>query len=81
LCYLPLTQVATLSTSLTLPPGYARALTFALALDMAPQYGKAIDQALMVLAEKAKQDIMATNQRIFGGAPPPQQPLPQMVKA
>lgn len=78
--YMPFTQVALTSTSLDLPPGYARALTFALAFDMSPQYGKPLDQGLMVLAEKAKQDIMATNTRLFGMNQTPAQPLPQAVK-
>jgi hypothetical protein len=75
--YMPFTQVATLATSLDLPPGYARALTFNLGLDMSPQFGKPIDQGLMVMAEKSKQDIIATNTRIFGALQPPLEPIPQ----
>ncbi len=38
--YKELTQFATLATDVTLPAGHARALEWALALDLSPQYGR-----------------------------------------
>jgi len=75
--YLPLTSFATLATSIDLPPGYARALTFAVALDMSPQYGHPIDAGIVGMVKDAKGEIQATNARLFRAAPPPAQPLPQ----
>lgn len=38
-----LTQIASTATVITLPPGYARALQYAVAAELAPQYGSPID--------------------------------------
>lgn len=48
-----LTQVATISTILTLPPGYVRALQYAVAEELAPEYGSAIDVSARARAAKS----------------------------
>lgn len=48
-----LTQVAALSTVLTLPPGYASALQYATAEELSPQYGSPIDVSARARATKA----------------------------
>lgn len=48
-----LTQVAASSTTLTLPPGYASALQYAVAEELAPQYGSPIDVSARARAAKA----------------------------
>lgn len=64
--YHPLTSVATLSTALALPPGYPRALRYGLALDLAPEYGRALDEGLVSLANDAKLSIQGLNQVVLG---------------
>lgn len=49
-----LTNVAGLSSLLTLPPGYARALQYAVALELAPQYGSPIDVSAYARSTLAK---------------------------
>lgn len=48
-----LTQVAAISTTMTLPPGYASALQYAVAEELAPQYGSPIDVSARARAAKA----------------------------
>lgn len=48
-----LTQVATIATTLTLPPGYVSALQYAVAEELAPQYGSPIDISARARATKA----------------------------
>lgn len=43
----------TLAGDVSFPPGWERALTYSLALDLAPEYGVPIDQALYELAQDA----------------------------
>jgi len=75
--FMPLTQFTALSTSLNLPPGYARALTLNLAVDLAEQYGRPVTQSLVASAQQARADLVAVNARILGAGLPPRQPLPQ----
>src|SRR4029077_20233733 len=65
LVYLPQTvnTPATLSTVLTVPPGYWRALRDALALELAPEVGRQVDPALVQSAIDAKAQIQRTNFR------------------
>lgn len=53
----PLTTVATLSTTLTLPPEYDRALVFNLAVDLAADYDGALPKEVYVIASQAKEAI------------------------
>lgn len=56
----PLSSIATLGTSLSLPNGYERALRLALAVELMPQYG-IMNQLIMANASKAKSDIKRVN--------------------
>lgn len=53
----PLTSVASLDTSLNLPPGYTRALRTHLAADLAPEYGVEISAILAAVGADAKAAI------------------------
>lgn len=57
----PLTEYASLITTLSLPPGYKRALKFNLAVDLIPEYGRQIDPAIYQQAEDAKTSIISKN--------------------
>jgi hypothetical protein len=59
----PLTEIATLDTSVSFPPGYDRALIYNLAIELAPEYGKVPSQQVMVTANEAKTVIQRTNHR------------------
>jgi len=68
--YTPLTQFASLATTIALPDGYERALTYALALELAPEYGRPIDQAVLGVAGESKQAITALNALVLGETQP-----------
>jgi hypothetical protein len=59
----PLADLAALTTVISLPPGYARALRFNLAIDLAPEYSKPLDETVAAKAIEAKADIKRMNQR------------------
>lgn len=56
-----LSQIAALTTTVSLPPGYARALRFNLAIELAPEYGKAITPEIAAIAVEAKEMLERTN--------------------
>lgn len=56
-----LTQFTALATNLTFPPGYAKALRYNLALDLAPEYGRAVPPEVAVQAVDSKAKIKALN--------------------
>jgi hypothetical protein len=58
-----LTEIATLDTSISLPPGYERMLVFNLALDLAPEYGRPVPDMVMVMAAESKANLKRTNHR------------------
>jgi hypothetical protein len=58
-----LTSLATTATTITLPPGYAKALRYGLALELAPEYGKALDQAIVISATESKSNIKRANSK------------------
>jgi hypothetical protein len=64
--YKPLTAFANLSDTINLAPGYTRALRWALAFEMAPEYGRPVSQELASLAADAKTSITGLNQAILG---------------
>lgn len=57
----PLTQITNLSTTLSLPPGYLRALRYNLAIELAPEYGKEPLPTLVRNAMEAKTNIKRMN--------------------
>lgn len=58
-----LTAVATLDTDISLPPGYERALTFNLAVEMSPEYGKPVPDVVMMTATESKALIKRMNHK------------------
>lgn len=57
----PLTEIATLTTQISLPPGYQRALRYALAVELAPEYGRAVSPAVSETADVAVASIKRMN--------------------
>lgn len=58
-----LTEFADLVTDYTFPPGYRRFLRTNLAIELAPEYGRALDPALVQQAIDSKADIKRANHR------------------
>jgi hypothetical protein len=58
-----LTQITTLDTSLAFPPGYERALVHALAIEIAPEYGKIPSDLVMAAALESKANIQRMNSK------------------
>ncbi|MEN6537790.1 MAG: hypothetical protein ABFD89_29330 [Bryobacteraceae bacterium] len=69
--YHALTPLATLATVIALPPGYQRGLRFGLVADLAPEYGRVLDDALIGLANDAKLAIQGLNRALLGPVVPP----------
>lgn len=68
--YVPLTAIASLATSISLPPGYERALVSALAMDLAPEYGRPVPAELQGTGTEAIDAIASLNAEVLGeGAP------------
>lgn len=59
----PLSQIATLDTSVSLPPGYDDALVYNLAVRLAPEYGKLVPDAVTMNAMETKGNIKRANHR------------------
>lgn len=57
----PLAQLANLSTALSLPPGYSRALRYNLAVELAPEYGRTVAQEVAAIASESKAAIKRMN--------------------
>jgi hypothetical protein len=53
----PLTEFASLATTITLPPGWNRALKYNLAIDWAPQFGEQVPAEVVKIAIESKADI------------------------
>lgn len=64
-CNLQFSQLANTAASISLPPGYTKAMRYALALELAPEYGIALRPEVIQLAQDAKADV----KRINKGAP------------
>jgi hypothetical protein len=56
-----LTQLSTLSTAINYPPGAAKALRYALAVELATEYGAPIDSSLAAIAADSKADYKRAN--------------------
>lgn len=57
----PLTELATIDTSVSLPPGYDRALVYNLALDLSPEYGKTPPDSVVLIAQETKGNLKNRN--------------------
>lgn len=57
----PLTQVATLDTEMTFPPGYLRAFRYNLACELAPEFGLEPSSQTQRIAMTAKRDLKRIN--------------------
>ena len=64
----PLTQITTLATAISLPPGYNKALRYSLAVELAPEYGKQIDPLIVeqAIGSKAMIKRMNTSENLMG---------------
>ena len=58
-----LTTFATATTAYQVPPGYERALTYNLAIELAPEWGRQVGQEIVAIAVDAKADIKRANVR------------------
>lgn len=67
----PLTVISTLDTSISLPPGYERALTYNGAMELAPEYGRAVPDTVAMIAVESKGTIKRANMRPILMTPDP----------
>jgi hypothetical protein len=58
----PLTEIATLNTDISLPPGYEEALIYNLAIRLAPEYGRATPQEVVLIAQESRAGLERVNQ-------------------
>lgn len=59
----PLTAISNLATTISLPPGYEEALVYNAAVRLAPEYGKAAPNEIVMIANQSKAGIKRANQR------------------
>lgn len=57
----PLSSVASLTTNLVLPPGYSKMMRYNLAVELAPEYGKVLDEIILAQAIDSKADVKRMN--------------------
>ena len=60
-----LTSFPNLTSTFSLPPGYARAMKFQLALELAPEYQVSAGQDVLSIAQSAKAGIKRVNKRLI----------------
>jgi hypothetical protein len=58
-----LTQIPTLATAISYPPGAVKALRYSLALELATEFGAPLDPALVAIAADAKADYKRANKQ------------------
>lgn len=56
-----LTNFTSVNDTISLPPGYTRALRYALAMELAVEYGKQPSEIVMMTAQETKADLMRVN--------------------
>lgn len=61
----PIASFASINDSISLPPGYLRALTYNLAIEIAPEYGKEPLSTVVMTAREAKENIKRTNTQSY----------------
>lgn len=61
----PLTDISALTSTLSLPPGYQRALRYNLALELAPEYGKNPSEIVVAHAIESKANLKSMNNKIL----------------
>jgi hypothetical protein len=59
----PLTQISTLDTSISLPPGYEEALVYNGAIRLAPEYGRMLSTEVVAIAGESKSNLKRQNHR------------------
>lgn len=72
--YEPISSLASLATAIDLPPGYERALVYALAMDLAPEYGRQIPPEVAAVAQEAMGAIASLNKQVLAEPTPPPPP-------
>lgn len=65
----PLATIAGLGTTISLPDGYEPALSYNLALALAPEYGRPAPAEMVALAAEFKNGITILNQQVLGLPP------------
>lgn len=61
----PVTQFATGTTTIALPPGYAEAIRYNLAVRLCPEFGRPLDPTVVGMAAQTKANIERANQRLY----------------
>jgi hypothetical protein len=60
----PLQQFSSLSTALSMPNGYPRAIAYNLAVELAPIFEKPVPEAVLAIAKASKESIQGINARL-----------------
>ncbi len=74
----PLGNIASITTTFNLPPGYSRAIRFALGMDLTGEFGKPLTPAMLALAQGASDSLRKLNEETLRSlAMPPNPPVSQ----
>lgn len=63
-CWEPLDVYGNLDEELDLPPGYERYLRYALAIELAAEFGKTVSPAVQAVAQEAEANLRRMNQKL-----------------